>query len=174
MTPFGHIGGGLLVASAAEKIFFKEEFSIAALGMVIFLSILPDLDVIIAFLFRSWKPGVKKLDHHDYLTHTPMFYICISIAVWLAIGKQQAVLFLLVTLTHLLIDSWRTDDGIMWLWPVSKRKLSIFPSNLHEGGYYGVRYYQRYVRNLGSFLPEVILFSGGIVSVIAWWKPYFF
>ena len=60
MTPFGHIGGGLLVAVTAEKLLFKEEFSVAAVGMVIFLSILPDLDVILAFLFGSWKPGVKK------------------------------------------------------------------------------------------------------------------
>ena len=60
MTPFGHIGGGLLVAVTAEKLLFKEEFSAAAVGMVVFLSILPDLDVILAFLFRSWKPGVKK------------------------------------------------------------------------------------------------------------------
>ena len=149
---------------------YKEEFSAAALGMVIFLSILPDLDVIIAFLLRKWRPGVKKLDHHDYLTHTPIFYICLSMLIWFGNGKQQAILFLLITLTHLLLDTWRTDDGIMWLWPVSKRKLSIFPSNLHEGGVFGVRYYKRYVRQLGSFLPEVILFVGGMVSVIAWWK----
>ncbi len=170
MTPFGHIGGGLLVAVTAEKMLFKEEFSAAAVGMVIFLSILPDLDVIIAFIFGSWKPGVKKLDHHDYVTHTPIFYICISIPVWLAIGVQQAILFLLITLTHLLLDSWRTDDGIMWLWPVSKRKSSIFPRDLHEGGVYGARFYLRYGRDLGSLLPEVILFAGGLVSVITWWK----
>jgi hypothetical protein len=170
MTPFGHIGGGLLVAVTAEKLLFKEEFSVAAVGMVIFLSILPDLDVILAFLFGSWKPGRKKLDHHDYLTHTPIFYSGLSLAVWLAIGVQQAVLFLLITLTHLLLDSWRTDDGIMWLWPVSKRKLSIFPRDLHEGGVYGANFYMRYGRDLGSLLPEVILFAGGLVSVITWWK----
>ncbi len=138
--------------------------------MVVFLSILPDLDVILAFLFRGWKPGAKKLDHHDYFTHTPIFYVCLSIVIWLGIGIQQAILFLLVTLTHLLLDTWRTDDGIMWLWPVSKRKLSIFRSDLHEGGVYGARYYLRYGRQLGSLLPEIILFAGGIVSVIAWWK----
>jgi inner membrane protein len=170
MTPFGHIGGGLLVAVTAEKMLFKGEFSVAALGIVIFLSILPDIDVVIAFLFRKWRPGVKKLDHHDYLTHTPIFYIGLSIAIWLGIGIQQAILFLLITLTHLLLDTWRTDDGIMWLWPVSKRKLSIFPSNLHEGGVYGASYYLRYVRHLGSLLPEIILLVGGAVSVIVWWK----
>ena len=32
MTPFGHIGGGLLVAVTAEKMLFKEEFSAASTG----------------------------------------------------------------------------------------------------------------------------------------------
>jgi hypothetical protein len=170
MTPFGHIGGGLLVARAAEKIIFKGEVSAATLGIVVILSVLPDLDSMFAFLFRKWRPGQKKLDHHDYVTHTPIFYICLSIAVWVGIGKDLGILIFLLTLTHLVIDSYGTADGIMWLWPMSKRKFSILPKNLHEGGVYGIRYYQHYVRHLGSLLPELILLVGGVVSVFIWWK----
>jgi hypothetical protein len=170
MTPFGHIGGGLLVASAAEKIIFKGEFSAVTLGIVVFLSILPDMDGIPAFLSRKWRPGYTKLGHHDYITHTPIFYICFSIAVWFIFGKELSILFILLTMTHLLLDSWATDDGIMWLWPMSKQKFSILPTNLHEGGVYGVRYYLRYVRHLGSLLPELLLLMGGGVAVIIWWK----
>ena len=170
MTTFGHIGGGLLVASAAEKIIFKGEMSAATLGIVVFLSILPDMDGIAAFLFRRWRPGSKKLDHHDYVTHTPIFYIFWSIVIWIGIGRQLSILFLLLTMTHLLLDSYGTDDGIMWLWPISKRKFSVLPSSLHEGGVYGVKYYLRYIRHLGSLLPEVVLFVGGVVAVIIWWR----
>ena len=169
MTLFGHIGGGLLEASVTEKILFKEEFSVATLGIVVFLSILPDLDGMLAFLFRNWRPGYKKLDHHDYITHTPIFYLCISIAVWVGLGKELSFLFFLLTMTHLLLDSYGTDDGIMWLWPISKRKFSIVSSNLHEGGVYGARYYLRYVRHLGSSIPELLLIVGGVVSVV-WLK----
>jgi LexA-binding, inner membrane-associated putative hydrolase len=170
MTTFGHIGGGLIVATAAQKIIFKDEFSAVTLLVVIFLSILPDLDSIPAFLFRKWRPGSKKLDHHDYVTHTPIFYILLSIIIWIGIGEELGILFLLLTLAHLLLDSYGTDDGIMWLWPMSKRKFSVFPSNLHEGGVYGIRYYLRYVRHLGSFLPEVLLFMGGVACLITWWR----
>ncbi len=170
MTPFGHIGGGLLVATAAEKIIFNGEFSAATVGIVVFLSILPDLDGIAAFIFRKWRPGYKKLDHHDYITHTPIFYFCLSIAVWIGVGSELAVLCLLLTMTHLLLDSWGTDDGIMWFWPISKRKFSILPNNLHEGGVYGVRYYLRYVRHLSSLLAELFLFIGGVATVFVWWK----
>lgn len=170
MTPFGHIGSGLLVASAAEKLIFKGEFTAATLGMVVFLSILPDFDSIPAYLFRSWRPGKMRLDHHDYVTHTPIFYLCLSLLVWIGLGKQPALLFLLLAMTHLLLDSYGTDDGIMWFWPVSKRKYSVFPSNMHAGEVYGIKYYLRYVQNLGALLPEVLLLVGGVGAVIFWWK----
>ncbi len=173
MTPFGHIGGGLLVATVAEKIILKGELTPALLGIVAFLSILPDLDSMFAFLFKNWQPGQKKLDHHEYITHTPIFYIFLSLIIWIGIGKEPSILFLLLTMTHLLLDSYGTDDGIMWLWPISKRKYSVFPSNLHAGGVYGVRYYLRYLRHLGSLLPELLLIVGGVVSVIFWWKQFF-
>lgn len=170
MTPFGHIGGGILVASAAEKIIFKDEFSVATLGIVVILSMLPDFDSIPALLFRKWRPGYKKLDHHDYVTHTPILYILITPIAWIGLGKEFSILFLLLTMAHLLLDSWRTDDGIMWLWPINKRKLSIFPTDLHAGGVYGIRYYLRYARHLDSLLPEVLLLAAGVVSVIFWWN----
>jgi len=170
MTLFGHIGGGLLVAGAAEKLMINADFSAVTLGIVVFLSILPDLDGILAYLFRKWKPGVKRLNHHDYFTHTPILYLCLSIAIWFGIGKDFSILFILLIMTHLILDSWGTDDGIMWLWPASKRKFSILARNLHEGGLYGMSYYRRYICNLGSSLPEVLLFMGGLVSVFVWWK----
>jgi hypothetical protein len=170
MTPIGHIGGGLVVGCVVEKVLLKEPLTPATLGLIIFLSILPDLDSLPAYIFKKWRPGQKKLDHHNYFSHTPLFYILLSIFVGIGLGKELGLLFLLVTLTHLLLDSWATDDGIMWLWPIRKQKYSILPSNLHEGGIYGVRYYLRYIRNPGLLLPEIILLVGGVVSVMVWWK----
>jgi hypothetical protein len=58
----------------------------------------------------------------------------------------------------------------MWLWPISKRKYSFFRSDLHEGGLYGIRYYLRYIRHMRVMVPEVLLFSGGLVFVILGWR----
>lgn len=127
MTPFGHIGGGLLIAGVAEKIIAKGQFSLTTLGIALFLSLLPDLDGIPAFLFRKWRPGNKRLDHHNCVSQPPLFYLFFSIIVWISIGKELSILFLLLTLTHLQMDSWGTDDGIMWFWPISKQKFSFFP-----------------------------------------------
>ncbi len=165
MTPFGHLGGGILVAGLVEKVVLKNQISPTTLGVAILLSILPDLDSFPAALLGKWKPGQQKLDHHDYVTHTPLFYILLSILIWIGLGEELAILFISVTLTHLLLDSWATDDGIMWLWPLRKKKYSILPSNLHEGGLYGVRYYLRYATHLQVSIPELILFVGGMWMV---------
>lgn len=170
MTPFGHIGGGLIVGSVMEKVIFKEPFTPAALGIIVFLSILPDLDSSLAFLFKKWKPGQEKLNHHDYFTHTPLFYILLTGVVWIWLGKELGGLFLSITITHLLLDSWATDDGIKWFWPISNKKYSLFPSDLHEGGLYGVKYYVRYLRKYQVSIPEVVLFVGGLLLVFLWWR----
>lgn len=170
MTPFGHIGGGLVTGVVVEKVLFKEPLTPAAVGIIVLLSILPDLDSSLAILFKKWRPGQEKLNHHDYFTHTPLFYISLTPLVWITLGKELGILFLTVTLTHLLLDSWATDDGIKWLWPISQKKFSIFPHDLHEGGLYGTRYYIQYLRRWIVSIPEAALFIGGILIVALWWK----
>jgi hypothetical protein len=170
VTPFGHIGGGLIVGCVVEKIVLKGEITPVTIGIIAFISILPDLDSLPAYLFKRWKPGKGKLNHHGYFTHTPFFNVLFSTILWLIFGSDLAILFLSITLTHLLLDSWATDDGIMWLWPVNHEQYSIFPRNLHEGGLYGIRYYLRYVRYFQLSIPEVMLFIGGLVLAYVWWR----
>jgi len=170
MTPFGHIGGGLVAGVVVEKVLFKEPITPVGVAIIVFLSILPDLDSSLAYLFKKWRPGQGKLNHHDYFTHTPLFFILLTSLVWIGLGKEMGILFITVTLTHLLLDSWATDDGIMWLWPLSRKKYSIFPRDLHEGGLYGVRYYLRYIRQFIVSIPELFLFLGGLVLVFLWWR----
>ncbi len=169
MTPFGHLGSGLLIASIAEKTISKGQMSPRALGMIALLSVLPDIDGALAFILKKWQPGQEMLKHHNYPTHTPIFFILLAILVWVSLGGRISILFLIVTLSHLALDSWGTDDGIMWLWPLSSRQFSLFPINLHEGGVFGPQYYLRYIRCLRLIIPEALLFVGGVVSTIKFW-----
>jgi hypothetical protein len=168
MTPFGHIGGGVVVGVLAEKLILKGQLSPAKVGIIVLFSILPDLDSSLAVLFKKWRPGQEKLNHHDYFSHTPFFYLLLSVIIWLIGGTEMGILFLLITFTHLLLDSWATDDGIMWLWPFNRKKYSIFPSNLHEDGLYGTKYYLRYIGKLQVSIPEAVLFVAGVLLVIFW------
>ena len=81
--------------------------------------------------------------------------------------KESARLeFLAVTLTHLVMDSWITDDGIMWLWPLRTKQFSIFYMNSHAGGIYGLDYYARYFRTPRLILPEIIIIIAGISVIV--------
>jgi hypothetical protein len=163
MTPFGHIGSGLLIAGIAEKTIAKGEYSPQAVGIIVVLSVLPDLDGIMSFAFKKMRPGKQRLNHHSFPTHTPIFYLFLSIMAWVYVNAMFAVLFFILTFTHLLLDTWGTDDGIMWLWPLNNKQYSIYPANLHEGGVFGVEYYRQYITHWRVSVAELLLFVGGLV-----------
>ena len=99
-------------------------------------------------------------------THTPLFYLVLMCAIGLAGALQMAVLFGVLTFGHLLLDSWGTDDGIMWLWPFDRRQFGLFPRDLHAGGAYGRRFYRRHVRCWRVMVPEVLfLLSGSLLAI---------
>jgi hypothetical protein len=128
--------------------------------------LLPDLDSLFALLLGKWSPGAEMLSHHSYFTHTPLVYLILSGLVWWAVGWKGSVMFLAVTMTHLLFDSWGTDDGIMWLWPLRTRQYSLFPMEAHAGGIYGLRFYLRYARTPRLVLPELLLVAGGVYVIL--------
>jgi len=166
MTLVGHIGGSLIAACVVERGLFGKKPTPVTLGLSVLVGLLPDLDGLLALAIGRVKPGQEQLPHHRYPTHTPFFYLLLTGVVWLFAGVEFAVLFGTLTLVHLLLDSWGTDDGIMWLWPFSSRQFSVFPTNLHADDLFGWRYYWRYVRHWHVTVPEVALLVGGLVLYI--------
>jgi hypothetical protein len=166
MTTFAHIGGGIAVAATVQHFIFKEEITPSTILVGVVFGLLPDLDSIFALLFGKWSPGSQMLSHHSYFSHTPFFFIIISGVIWLIVDWKLAFLFFAVTMTHLLMDSWSTDDGIMWLWPISSGQYSIFRFDLHAGGIYGIQFYTRYIQNPRLVLPELIIISAGVFVII--------
>jgi len=166
MTTFAHIGGGIAVAAAVQHFVFKEEIAPSTILVGAFLGLLPDLDTFFALLFGKWSPGIQMLSHHRYFTHTPFFYLIVSAIIWLVSDWKWAILFLAVTLTHLVMDSWSTDDGIMLLWPLRTQQFSIFSMEVHAGGIYGLQFYARYIRTPRLILPEIIIVAAGIIVIV--------
>ena len=166
MTTFAHVGGGIAVAAAVQHFVFKEEIAPSTILVGAFLGLLPDLDTLFALLFSNWSPGGAMLTHHRYFTHTPLFFLGSAAIIWLVADAKWACVFLSVTLTHLLMDSWSTDDGIMWLWPLSSKQYSLFPLDVHSGGIYGLSFYAQYVRNPRLILPEIMIVAAGAFVII--------
>ena len=166
MTTFAHIGGGVVVAATVQHFVIKDEITPTTIIVGAFLGLLPDLDTIFAFLFGKWSPGQEMLSHHRYFSHTPLFYLFVSGFVWLWFDWKWALIFLFVTGSHLLMDSWSTDDGIMWLWPITSKQYSLFPMAIHSGGIYGWRFYWHYIRNPRLILPEILMVAAGVGVII--------
>jgi hypothetical protein len=161
MTPSGHAGASIVAAYVIERCAFNNEVAPVTLGFAALVGLLPDLDSLAALAMNRYRPSRNKLEHHEFLTHTPLFYLVLTVALWLAGMSRVAVFFGVLSFGHLLLDSWGTDDGIMWLWPLSRRQFSLFPRNLHAGGAHGLRFYRRHVRCARVFVPEVALLAGG-------------
>jgi hypothetical protein len=165
MTTFAHVGGGIVVAAAVQHFVFREEITASTIVVGALIGLMPDLDSIFALLFGKWSLGAGQLSHHQYFTHTPLFFLVLLGLLWLAAGWKWAVMFGAVTLTHLLFDSWSTDDGIMWLWPFRSQQYSLFPIGIHSGGIYGLQFYSRYARTPRLILPELVLVAGGVYVI---------
>lgn len=103
-------------------LFLGKVFNIGFIGII--FSLLPDID----FLFKS-----KKFSHRGIL-HTPIVYILISILLFLSgISEKIIFAFLIGTMFHLFHDLFVLGHGIMPLYPISKKRLKIFPDDGYDG-----------------------------------------
>jgi hypothetical protein len=170
MTPNGHAGASIVAAYVIERCVFNNQATPLTLGLSALVGLLPDFDSLAALALNRYRPSRNKLEHHAFLSHTPLFYLVLTVTLWLAGLSREAVFLGVLSLGHLILDSWGTDDGIMWLWPLSRRQFSMFPRNLHAGGVHGLRFYRRHVRCARVFVPEVALLASG--SLIALYTLY--
>jgi hypothetical protein len=143
-------------------------------GVAIGLSLLPDLDALWIRARQQRQGRVGHNNHHTLLTHTPLFYLIAAsvLAYWAA--WQTVVIFLVVTLGHLTLDSWATDDGIMWLYPFRRKQYALLPRPIHAGGLYGKEFYKQYYRLWHFIVAESALVAGGLVVTGMTFMPRLF
>lgn len=150
-----------MAAYAIERCVFGNPVSPLTLGLSAIVGLLPDLDGLVAMAVKRQRLNQQKLCHHQYWSHTPLFYVGLTVLVGALFSWRAMVLFGALTLLHLLLDSWSTDDGIMWLWPFSRQQFALFPRNLHAGGVHGIDFYRRHIRCARIIVPEITLLVGG-------------
>lgn len=144
MTPIGHIGAGVVGALFLDTFIFQRPPTTETLGLAVGLSLLPDLDApVVAALKRNWPPRERN-DHHTSFTHTPFFYLAMVLMLAPFLPVRGVAFFGLLTMLHLALDSWATDDGIMWFWPHNDRQYALLPVPIRDDDVYGWRYYRHY------------------------------
>ena len=156
------MGASVVATYVITNTVFKTEATPIVLGLSAVVGLLPDVDGLVALMVRRERPMQRKVQHHRYVTHTPFFYALVTLLLSLVVPPQMAVLFGALMATHLALDSWATDDGIMWLWPLSRRQFGLFPRDLHAGGVFGVEFYLRMLRCSRMIVPEIALALTGL------------
>jgi hypothetical protein len=144
LTPIAHIGAGVVGAFLLDTFVFHRPLTAETLALSMGLSLLPDLDApVVAALRRNWPPRERN-DHHSSVTHTPLFYLVISLMLEPLVSIRGAAFFAVLAMIHLALDSWATDDGIMWLWPHKHKQYALLPVPVRDDEVYGWRYYRHH------------------------------
>lgn len=173
LTSGAHIGAGILSAYAFESC-LHQPITPAVLGVAIGLSLLPDLDTIWVRA-RQRRRGIQgRVNHHEYLSHTPALYLMAALALACWTSWQTVLLFVVVTVGHLALDSWATDDGIMWLYPLRRKQYALLPRPIHDGGLHGREFYRHYYSLRHFVVAESALVLGGLVVTGVTCMPWFF
>jgi hypothetical protein len=87
---------------------------------------------------------------------------------------QSVLLFVVLTLGHLALDSWATDDGIMWLYPLRRNQYALLPQPIHGGGLYGKEFYKHYYSLRHFLVAESALVLGGLAVTGMTFMPWVF
>lgn len=145
MTFVAHIGAGVVGALLLDTFLFHRPLTTETLELAVGLSLLPDLDaLVVVALKRNWPLGEGKNEHHTSFTHTPFFYLALASLLAQFLSVHWVIFFVALTLLHLALDSWATDDGIMWLWPHTEKQYALLPVPVRDDDIYGPRFYGRY------------------------------
>lgn len=130
----GHLAGGYLAAKAVLALTgaaFTPAQTTALLTIGTIAGDAPDIDVLFFFLHHKYSKAENKRDsHRSFITHTPLFWLAISLVIVIAgwFGQSQFTetlgwLILSGAWTHFFLDSF--EYGIRWLWPFSDKRFTM-------------------------------------------------
>lgn len=177
----GHIGGGYI---AARLVLFLTHASFSPVQTTILLIIGtlsgegPDLDVIFFHIIRLVKKSDKKENHRAYITHTPIFWLTLSLAVVImgylcgsAFTVTTGWMILAGSWSHLILDS--IEYGIRWLWPFSPKRFQLWeevPHRLMTDDESAIAYYWYWIT--GPYWREVTSYAEIAVTLTALWLAF--
>ncbi len=110
-----HLPAGYLLTRSLQKSFKTTKY----LWVGLVASILPDIDLIYFYVFDG-----RSTQHHEYITHLPLFWLAVWVVVLAIIGLARSRPALIIStlvfaniFLHLILDSML--GSILWLAPFS-------------------------------------------------------
>ncbi len=118
MVNQAHFSYPFLIASMLS-IAFGHLVSVQEAFVLLFAAFAPDIDFL-AEMYLKKKYPKKVINHHDFITHAPLFYVIfvVGISIW---NIKYGMLAVYGLLTHFIMDTLISPHGIRWLYPFKNK-----------------------------------------------------
>jgi hypothetical protein len=152
-------GAAAVLATAVYKKISQQEKPLTTKTIIkMFLfGVLPDIPLNILVLTKKFDPSIHY--HHKWITHTPIFWLAISLLTMKFFSKRLGLALLVSTWLHLGMDWYGGADGIPFLYPFKNDQFGAMLS--HVNGPKGLRIYL----SNPLFLAFEILVQGTFLAV---------
>lgn len=166
-SPIAHLGAGYAIyryykhkLPQDQSCFWRFPLQMA---VVIGLSMLPDLDVIPAIIFRNMRA------YHNNVSHSLLFGVPVALLIagsFHRIYRSNFWLWFLICLLsydlHVVMDALTAERGVMMLWPLSQHRFSS-PIKIFYGLQWGLGWFSLW--HLWTIFTE-LLFVVVIVQAV--------
>lgn len=124
-------GAAAVLATAVYKNISKQEKTLTTKTIIkMFLfGVLPDMPLNILVLSNRFNPSIHY--HHKWITHTPIFWLAISLLTMKLFSKRLGVALLVSTWLHLGMDWYGGADGIPFLYPLTDHQFGMALSGVN-------------------------------------------
>jgi len=165
-SPIAHLGAGYAIYRYSKSRLPQDprRFWRVPLQMVMVagLSMLPDLDVIPAIIFRDMKAYHNNFSH-SFLLAIPVAFLTAGILH--RVYKSNFWLWFLICLIsydlHVIMDALTSERGVMMFWPLSQNRF-VSPIRIFYGLQWGFGWFS--LRHLWTVCTESLFVAGLIAA----------
>ena len=115
----------------------KNPLTLGTFGRMFFLGILPDVPFSLLVISGQFDPSIHY--HHKWISHTPIFWLFVSLLFTKLFSKRAGAELLTATWLHLGMDWYGGADGIRFLYPLTDRQFGMRLSGIN--GPEGLKHY---------------------------------
>jgi membrane-bound metal-dependent hydrolase YbcI (DUF457 family) len=170
-SPIAHFGMGYVIYRYYKDRLPQDQRRLwrfpLQLVMVVGLSMLPDLDVIPAIIFRDMRA------YHNNFSHSLLFAVPVSLlvaGVFHQIYRSNFWLCFLICLIsydlHVIMDALTAERGVMIFWPLTQNRFS-FPIKVFYGVQWGLGWFSLW--HLWTIFTE-LLFVIAVMGVVNYFE----
>lgn len=157
MFPVTHGCAAVIATQATASLLGQPELaSPLSLGASLVMGALPDVPAALVILAGRFDKDRHR--HHQWITHTPIFWIAAGLLVGLIVSPRWGAQLAACSLLHLGTDWYGGGDGIPYLWPLTRRQFGVALT-----GYHGTGNMFGYLTNGAKGVVEICITLAGAI-----------